>query len=44
MDKTNKKQPKASKGLADRMESFYFEITPPDGKAFKIGSEQKPTK
>jgi hypothetical protein len=31
-------------GLKSRMESFYFELTAPDGKTTKIGSEQKSSK
>jgi hypothetical protein len=41
--KKNKDEAKTS-GLKDRMESFYFELTAPDGKTTKVGSESKPTK
>lgn len=43
MDK-NKGQTQESKGLQKRMESFYFELTAPDGKTTKVGFEQKPAK
>lgn len=37
MAKAKKEEVKTSKGLKDRMESFFFEMTSPDGKVTKIG-------
>ena len=41
--KKNKDEAQLS-GLKERMESFYFELTAPDGKTTKVGSEQKSSK
>jgi len=41
--KKNKDEAQPS-GLKERMESFYFELTAPDGKTTKVGSEQKSSK
>lgn len=43
-NETKKDKTQKSKGLQSRMESFYFEITSPDGKTTKIGAPERRTK